>query len=122
MLICRRYVFGCYFSRFPFYLFNLLEFCVPFLEFINWISFSECTKLFSRSGIIMDAACKYLFYSQYVVLHPIIITSVLIKLNLLLQGFRLLDVKINGICHCVYYLIESSSCPECNGSKVLDNG
>ncbi len=25
----------------------------------------------------MDAACKYLFYSQYVVLHPIIITSVL---------------------------------------------
>ncbi|CAB4010879.1 Hypothetical predicted protein, partial [Paramuricea clavata] len=35
------------------------------------------------------------------------------------EGFRLLDVKINGICHCIFYLIESSTCPECNGSKVI---
>ena len=55
-----------------------------------------------------------------------IITSInilfqLCKSKFLLQGFRLLDVKINGICHCIFYLIESSTCPECNGSKVIDN-
>ena len=35
------------------------------------------------------------------------------------QGFRLLDVKINGICHCIFYLIESSTCPECNSTRII---
>ena len=123
MLICRRYVFGCYFSRFPFHLFNLLEFCVPFLELINWISFSECTKLFSRSGI-MDAGANIFFIPNNSSSNNSSSNNYHFSIRnlIFLQGFRLLDVKINEICRCVFYLIESSSCPECNGSKVDDNG